>query len=545
MAQITFRGNLSSAAFPFISDFGGRSIVVPQLDENFLPSSVNTTANDSDRDRGIPQLYYCHNVVPVGQGYKSISYTRTVPPVVPAVINFIEVLVVKDVDNNKALLGFTTDGHVYILAASMKEWLEITVTDWTGVGNITMGIANGSTYVCLQGLGVFLVDITGLALVDTALTGLDTALLLGISNSNNYLIAYTTTKVYWCSSLDPLDFVPSEITGAGSGTPNDLDGLIITVVGIINGFITYSTKTVIISTFSGNIRYPWIFRAASFGAGINFPDQVTNEVNLGYHYAWTSAGLLRVTNTGCEVVFPELTDFLSGKIFEDYDITTKKFTRRYLSKQVAVRLGFVGSRFLVISYGIFDEQYSHAIIYDTAFKRWGKIKINHIKCFDLSVSPNGGPLPYTALENTIWTQYIGVPYTALSVMNNAAAEAKENLAFLQDTGTIQTANFSFGQTSADAVLMLGKFQIVRSSLCTLQEVDIEGIEESTNNFNVCVFSTLYGQKLLPPTVPIETIREGKLRRYNSRVSGTNHIFAMHGDFHVTTTVLTLSLGGSR
>ena len=545
MAQTILRGNLSVVGFPFVSEFGGRSVVIPQLDENYLPKAINSTTSDSDHDRGIPQVSYGHNIVPVGQGYKSVAYNAVVGAVVGHT-DFFKTQVVRDSAGNKALLGFTSAGGIYMLASSVVSWTPIVIAGWTGANLVTFAFCNGNTYVCLQGLGIYLVVITAPGLTLQVLTGITAANMLGICDSNNYLICFDSQVIYWSSTTNVLDFVPSLITGAGSATPNDLSGLIILVAGLNNGFVIYSSACPIVASYSGNTNYPWIFRSAAFGAGLTKEDSVTQGDGLGFHWAWTTAGLIKVTSgSGCSQEFPELTDFLAGKIYEDYDTGTKTFTRTYLGARLVVRLAFIGSRYLVISYGLVDEQYTYALVYDTAFSRWGKLKINHVSCFELGVNTTGGVIPYTTLAGTLYSAYTTTPYTLLTGMSNLAADAKSDMAFLQADGTVQLADFSFGNYDSDAVLMLGKFELNRNQLCTLEQFDVEGVDAANSNFDVSILFTIDGSNYLPYTIPTPEITQGRLRKFNMRVTGMNHSVCCHGAFHITSTVFAFSQHGRR
>ena len=62
MSRITYRANLSAKSFPFLSQNWGRTIIVPQYDNTF--NRQVTSSADVDADVGIPQIYYCHNVMP-------------------------------------------------------------------------------------------------------------------------------------------------------------------------------------------------------------------------------------------------------------------------------------------------------------------------------------------------------------------------------------------------------------------------------------------------------------------------------------------------
>ena len=66
MAQIQMRGNLNAANIPLLSNLFGRSIIIPQQDQNYQRSSI--VGQDAQLDKGIPQVYYGHNIMPTGQG---------------------------------------------------------------------------------------------------------------------------------------------------------------------------------------------------------------------------------------------------------------------------------------------------------------------------------------------------------------------------------------------------------------------------------------------------------------------------------------------
>lgn len=89
MAQITYRANLSAKSFPFLSENFGRSVMVGQYDNNFVRQVVSP--EDQDKDIGIPQLYYCHNVMPASSGFQSVGYTGILPPI-PGVTDMVKIL---------------------------------------------------------------------------------------------------------------------------------------------------------------------------------------------------------------------------------------------------------------------------------------------------------------------------------------------------------------------------------------------------------------------------------------------------------------------
>jgi hypothetical protein len=67
MSQITYRGNLASATWPLISALFGRSVIVGGPDQNFIRQLYSP--EDPDKDIGVPQIYYLHNVLPTSSGF--------------------------------------------------------------------------------------------------------------------------------------------------------------------------------------------------------------------------------------------------------------------------------------------------------------------------------------------------------------------------------------------------------------------------------------------------------------------------------------------
>ena len=50
-----------------------------QQDLNYVPTV--TSKADIDKDIGIPQIYYAHNVMPTNYGYHSIAFSTQIPAV--------------------------------------------------------------------------------------------------------------------------------------------------------------------------------------------------------------------------------------------------------------------------------------------------------------------------------------------------------------------------------------------------------------------------------------------------------------------------------
>lgn len=542
MGQLTLRANLSAANFPLCSDFSGRSVVIPQQDETYITPSQFSGA-DTDKDRGIPQIYYCHNVMPVGQGFKSIAY-RTVIAGVSGITKFTKTITVRDNNENRGYLGITSDGLIYLYSLTTNVWKNVTVPLWNG-GDVSVAMASGVTYVCMKSFGVFVVDLVLGQLTTAALGGITNSSVRGIWSSSNYMLLHDGYTVYWSSATNPTDFVPSLATGAGSAVPTGIGGVITSATTLGTGFAIYTTANIVLASYSGNTRYPWIFHEAAGGAGSGDIEGITNTGDEGTNYAWTSSGLLRVTAQGCTAVFPEVTDFLAGRIFEDFNDATLSIQSEYIQYDLKVKLSYASSRYLIISYG--KISLTHALIYDIILKRWGKLRINHVDAFELTINADGAGMTYQNLAPKTDTGLGATPYNQLTKLVNAAAAPKRSLAFMQNDGTIKIALWDYGNYTANAVIMLGKFQLTRNQVVTLEEFIVENVDSANvTNFSANVITSLDGKSQgLPLTIPPLYAAGSQVRIYRCRVTGVNHSLLLTGAFNLVSLVLAFSRHGRR
>lgn len=504
MAQVTYRANLSARAFPFLSQNWGRTVIVPQYDNTF--SRQLTSQEDQDKDVGIPQIYYCHNVMPHQQGFQSIGYNQLIYPQV-GLTNASQVLLVRDNAGNSTYLMITTTGAVY--RAYGSGWLYI---QNIGVGQITYAYVSGNTYVYVANSGCYKYDFTFNVLTAVTLTGLDTTKVLGITYSAGYLIAWTTSSVAWSSTVDPTDFVPSLTTGAGGGSVESARGSIIACVAHIQGFIVYTSNNAVVAIYTGNSRYPFTFREIVASGGLGSLSNVTYDANSGNHYAYTTSGMQLISTTQTQTILPELTDFISGRLFEDYDEVTDTFSATPLSTAMQKSVTMVADRYLVFSYGV--NSLTHALVYDLTDKRWGKLKIPHVQCFEYAI-------PAAAV--------VEIP--------------RQSIAFLQADGTVKVVDFSVTSTDSNGVLCLGKYQFVRQRLLQVDNIHLENVQAGYN-FNLYILAALDG-KNTNKVVPYLLESTGLYRQYTSRAVGVNHSLVLKGAFSLVSLVLTFNIHSKR
>jgi hypothetical protein len=332
------------------------------------------------------------------------------------------------------------------------------------------------------------------------------------------MIAWTSTAIAWSSTVehsnptDPIDFVPSLETGAGGGNVEAAKGPITFCMPHYLGFIIYTDANAVAAVYSGNARFPFNLREIVNSGGVTDISLVSYDSNSGNNYVWSTSGLQIITISQTQTVFPEITDFLGGSYFEDFDEDNLQFVRTQLTSQMLKAINMIADRYLVISYGI--SSFTHALVYDTVQKRFGKLRVPHVSCFE-------------------WKQ------------TGANAESpKQTIALLQSNGNVITVDFGYGSANSSGCMLLGKYQLSRARTLTLDEVELENIITG-NNFSLYNFASVNGKTFQPPVAGYLALDSGDSRVYTFRQTGINHTLLALGNFYMSSIVLKFHLNGRR
>lgn len=527
MSQITYRGNLSARAFPLIAEQFGRTVIVSGQDQNFNRQVVSQ--EDIDKDRGIPQVYYCHNVMPTAEGLQSVGYIDKYAAAV-GVTDFRSIFPARGPDQGRVLIGHTASGDNYENSLiTFHLWSKINTI--AGVGlftKITTAVINGQTYFCFEGLGVYYYKAATHLLTKVTLIGVVEANVIGITSSSGYLIAWTTNYIAWSSAVshvlvgDPFDFTPSLITGAGGGAVDAAKGNITICVNHYLGFIAYTDTNAIGAIYSGNGRYPFNFKEIMGAGGLLDINLISTGSESNNHYAFTSSGLQLISMTGATTVMSDIADFVAGKYFEDFDDVTKTFSHEILTDAMNKALNVLADRYVILSYGKYVNdaatRYTHAIVFDLSQKRFGKLKIDHEATFDFG------------FEGISDAQASDLVRTGVGIFHR--------------TGLIKTIDFSVGSTNSNGTLILGKYQYIRSRTITLDGINLENVFPS-NAFSVTNLLSVDGKNTTLQTVTPVTPVVGNLREYACRQTGINHSLLVQGNFYLSSVVLNFHINGRR
>lgn len=508
MTQQISRLNLTGYNFPMLSRGIGSSIIVQSALDVQLDKVGGQQSNKPS-----PQLVYCENLLPTTEGYRSCIFSLVAPAAVaPASSAFGEVYNVAASDG--ALGWFAPAG------GTNQLWKG---TTWAGTGAFGAGLktshANitGQSYICYAYTALKRVDITVGTL--TAMTvgsgtgntiiGIDPVNIKGICASGNYLIAYAEQTISWSSPSNPMDFTPSLITGAGTATPSDLKGVITEVVQVADGFIIYTSSNAVSAAYSGNASYPWIFKHIAGSTGLRSSGDAVSDDISDTNIAWTLDGFQAIKASGVEPMLPEVTDFVAAKLLETYNATTGILTTTKLTNELNLSLHRLSARYLTISYGI--AGFTHALIFDAALKRWGKIVHDHV-------------------------EIISLPTNQLT--------SHRVICLVKADGSIYQLSNDATAVTAAGVAIIGRLTVTRTSKVTLQEVLIEGVDAAATmacRVGVSYDAGVTQQPLVTPVIATTV----NTRKATMRLTGHAHHLHLTGMLDLTSLVITTTQDGKR
>lgn len=529
MAFDTFTAVLNTADFPYISDFLQRSIIIPGIDQPpRIPRSL--VGEQSNQNTELAQQYYVQNVMPSSEGLMSIGYEQLVPANIGS-IDFDQVITLRDEDENNFLLA-PAGGKNYIYTANAGVWASVSpFVGWAGT-LVSKSYVNGRTFICYQRNSIREYDATGLTFNPVVFTfppGLTVLDIDTIGASNNYLIWASNITVGWSSLINPTDLVPNINTGAASAIPQDVKGPIRAIVAIAGGFVLYTTKNAVAAFYTNNSRAPFTFREIPNAGGIQSPEQVSQE-STDVHYAYTTNGLQKIKINSSEPLDPAAADFLGGRIFESFDLTTLTLTLERLNNDLKVKIAYVSGRFLVISYGkqSTPQLYTHAIVFDTGLKRWGKLRIDHVDAF---------AYPYPNLIGAV-----------------TDTPPKRSVAFLQKDGTVQLLLMDYRIKQDQGVLLLGRYKLMRQRTITYQGAVFETTLQAYPP-DVYLVLSFDGKNNQPPQ-KLTLLRDGdSIKEYGAPVysgsgsspprTGDSFSILAIGKFELSTALLTVTKQGYR
>lgn len=550
MGQVAYRANLSSATFPMTIADGGRTVIIPGSDNNF-DRRVDPTG--SQLDAGIPQALYMENVFPTVNGYQSVGWINPVLGMTLAAGTLIwrkfDVKSLSGATISSALL-FQTNAGVLTSGADGRGTVTVVGGAPSNPATLTSAVVNNICYLYDSGSSRLYTVTGGFSLTLTEVTASVTPLgfftsqgIIAICGSSNYLIAVALTTVFWSSTTTPTDFVSSLVSGAGQINPNDLIGGILTARQAAAGFYLYTSGSVNYAQYTGNSRYPFKFTPVKNVNGINTQTDadtgkfISGDVDsIGQIIVDKNNSIKFIEQNQAKDGMIEAANFLfTTNTQELLNYTTNVFTSqvcRTLYSSIFLyynRYVFISINDSITATGTL-RQYTHVIVFDIALNRYGKIKVTHDFISEVSVG----------------FETAGINSKILPVFIDGVAGTVKYLNF-DIYGTLLPTNATY--EAMQGVLLLGKFQYARSRFLKLEEIEIEGPQNTsivaTPNFSCSLFPSLDGRNFGAAVPLTASYLSGGVAKFPCHQTAQNISVLLKGAFNVNTLQLRFTPAGNR
>lgn len=535
MSRIPIRLTLDSANVPMLASQAGPTMVA--VKEGMAKLRSETKPTDVPWELTEPQLIFAENVMPIPRGLTSISYASKVSGI-PGATTFYKAGLYRTSTNAVGYWALTTDGKLYTSPVTGVVWTDRTVVAWPDVIDITVAKINGNTYFYVSFYGCYKFNDDG-TITAVVLTGLTASNIKGIAAATGRLFAYTSTFLHYCSEVSLFDFTPSLATGAGSTQIQYVRGDILFAEGTSFGLFIYSKENVVSCQETGNIAAPYLFTEVENSAGIANGELIASAPGLDSVYAFGSGGLQLVGVKAAVPIFPEISDFMALRAIENYNYTTHRIEKSVFLTRLKVKISYVCSRYLVVSYGV--SSLTFMLVYDSALRRWGKLRKDHVDVFTISEALSaGGYLQFDQMVvpgNTVL-----IPADETKVQVEAVLSNQETFAVMGANGSISLVDFNlFGAAQNTSVAVFGRVQLRRGRDCTVHEVWLEGLSGGGDFSFVGDSASVRGATFpAPVAMYLDMYDADSLSAvYLGSTVGTNHNIHIEGMFDLTGLTMTL------
>ncbi len=532
---------LNAAEFPLTYAQTKRTTII---NEDTAPRMPGDYFGDrANRDYGTPQIIFMENVMPFDKGIFSVGFLHQVEAIGGGFITADQCITIRDIEE-KLFSYVPAAGANYVYDHVTNTWSSV---DPFTFGNSLISVAyvEGRTFICFERDRVIEYDSGTGSFTTVTLTlpaGYAITDIRGICGASNYLILHTDFELLW-NAPGILDEFASLDAGAGKQTPIDVKAQISAIKPIAGGFVIYTARNAIGATFTNDASAPFSFKEIGNAGGVLNPEYVSDGDQGGNaHYIWGTAGLQRVSLSGSIVEYPEVTDFLTGKQAESWNPATKTVDLVSSGGHLSVKIAFLANRYLVVSYGSGTSYYDFALIYDTALKRWGKLKIEHQDAFMYPYPQGVGVYDYDELPGF----YSDLPgdYASLGGLTFNAIPPKQGLAFMNNLGEVYVAVLDFAQQDAEGVIILGHLQHRLNRTMTLHGIEFDGVRPDVDPVVSALVSTT-GKARTSVVTTVDQTASNEYQKFNCRVTGRNIDVAVEGAFVLTNAIARVSDHGNR
>lgn len=276
-------------------------------DPNSYPENLISTQSQDGEEKAPPvSIYEGYNFLPTPYGYKSYFGTtsRLDIPVVPARVQFMLSYQSGEYINN--LIALCEDG-IWIIdpTADTNTWKHVVVHTFEAdvFEEWTWCVIENSLYCYKQAHASYyhtsdVDDVPNglsISIVTVVPTFLNMAGQMGIFKAGTRLGFWdSANSVGWSSNLDLADFTPSLENLAGNTIFGSVVGRITHVRDHGEGFIVYSTKSIVGVSYDASSNMLWDAHTISNVCGVAVGREVTHGSSNSEHFAYTTAGMYRV-----------------------------------------------------------------------------------------------------------------------------------------------------------------------------------------------------------------------------------------------------------
>jgi len=487
------------------------------------------------------------NVVPISRGYASIAYKQVLPPI-PGIIGTVHDYYELRGDAAGLALLAVTETKQYVYDAYTSQWYDITITS-NSYSEIYVANVKEECYIFITGDKLYRYDFGSRVLIPANLTALDIGAMAGMFSSGVILGFWdTSNRIYYSSVFNPLDFVPSLSTGAGSQNVTSIVSKILTVESLGEDIIIYTKKNATSGRATGDVQFPFFFKEIEGSEGAYARDNIAYDTNASIHLVWTGNAFQQVTVTEATYIWPELRDGITRGLKIILDPLTEQPVVSYANR-IDVKIQFCSNNYVAISLresgdSVFREVY----VYDQTLRRWGKLVVDHLAIFDNPIVPLINGYTYAELEAeypTYASLDLQSPRLIYFDVESGITQAENppgiNFAVLSLDGrvhlaaTSETANFrgdNIGIVSAQPRIYLGRYKVSRDMGYMLEAVVVNNLI----NGRLVAHGHLYSGAFVRKDEEFFEV-PGQPGYYNLRCNADSVTVEVNGTFVLTTLLL--------
>jgi len=276
-------------------------------DPNAFPENLVSTTQEDGEEKSPDILFFeGYNFLPTPYGYRSYFGTNSKLniPAVPARVQFVLSYQSDSFINN--IIALCEDG-IWVIdpTASTNTWKHVVThtydtevfEEWTYciIENVLYMYKQNKDYVYYTSNEDDAVNGLSISILNFTPSFLNMSGQLGIFRAGTRLGFWdSANSVSWSSNLDLKDFTPSLENLAGNTIFGAVTGRVVHVKEQGEGFVVYSTKSIVGVSFSADSSLIWDAHIITDACGIAYGREVCFGMGNTEHYVHTNTGLHRV-----------------------------------------------------------------------------------------------------------------------------------------------------------------------------------------------------------------------------------------------------------